>query len=215
MAKILIAIPCMDSVPAQFAHSLATLTKVGECVVAMQCGSLVYTSRENLAAEAIKQGADYVMWFDSDMMFAPNTLARLMDDIKEQGENVIMTGVYYRRVTPFSPVVYESLEIDDQNRATWVEVKHVPDDLFEVAGCGFGCLLAPTDVFVDVMAKYGTMFNPIGGTGEDLAFCWRARQCGWRFIADPRIPLGHVGHHIITSEYYQDYNELIKDKGNG
>ena len=210
MKKILIAVPCMDQVPVQFAHSLGTLTKVERCVLAMQSGSLVYSSRENLAKEAIKQGADYIFWLDSDMVFAPDTLQRLLADIEEVGDGAIVSGVYFRRVAPFAPVVLSKLEIDD-GKAVWEDVKDVPNEMFDVQGCGFGCLLAPTLAFVDVLTKFGTMFNPIKGTGEDLAFCWRARQCGWRFVADPRIPLGHVGHHVITAELWNEYKQFTKD----
>ena len=47
--KTLIAVPCMDSVPSQFAQSLAMLQKVDECAIAFQIGSLIYTSRNELA----------------------------------------------------------------------------------------------------------------------------------------------------------------------
>ena len=204
MEKILVAVPCMDQVPAQFAQSLATLRKVGACVIAFQCGSLIYTSRNNLAAEAVKRGMDYVFWLDSDMLFPPDTLEKLLDDIKKQEGDVIMTGMYCRRVAPFHPTVFETLEIVD-DVSTWTDYKEIPDGLFEVQGCGFGCVLAPTSVFVDVQAKFGHMFSPIGDVGEDLSFCWRARQCGWKIVCDPSIELGHVGHHIITREFWEEY----------
>ena len=111
--KVLIAVPCMDQVPAQFAQCLATLTKVESSVVAFQIGSLVYTSRNNLAAIAIEQGADYIFWLDSDMMFAPDTLVRMFDDLKH-GD--IVSGLYFRRVAPFTPVIYNKLDIDDAGR---------------------------------------------------------------------------------------------------
>lgn len=204
MEKILIAVPCMDQVPAQFAQSLATLKKVGVCVVAFQCGSLVYTSRNNLAGEAIKHNADYIFWLDSDMLFPPQTLEILLDDIKKQEGDVIMTGMYCRRVAPFHPTIFSSLEIDGEH-STWTDFTEIPDDLFEVQGCGFGCVLAPTQAFVDVQAKFGHLFSPIGEVGEDLSFCWRARQAGWKFVCDPRIELGHVGHHIITRDFWEEY----------
>jgi GT2 family glycosyltransferase len=197
----------MDQVPAQFAQSLATLTKVGACIVAFQCGSLVYTSRENLAAEAVRRGADYVFWLDSDMMFAPDTLQRLMDDIEKAGDGVIMSGLYYRRVAPFAPTVFETLDIKD-SRSHWTDFKEIPNEIFEVQGVGFGCILAPTEVFIDVSEKFGSMFTPLCGVGEDLSFCWRARQCGWKILCDPTIELGHVGHHVITKEYWQDYKDF-------
>lgn len=214
MKTIMIAVPCMDQVPAQFCQSLATLTKVGSCIVAFQVGSLIYSSRENLTIEAIRRGADYILWLDSDMVFAPDTLQRLMADIEQQGEDVIMSGLYFRRVAPFSPVAYDLLEIED-GKATWNECKTVPDEIFEIQGCGFGCVLAPTSAFVDVAAKYGGMFTPINGTGEDLSFCWRARQLGWRFLCDPRIELGHVGHHVITRQYWEDFQAFQEEEQHG
>lgn len=198
--KVLIAVPCMDQVPAQFAQCLATLTKVESSVVAFQIGSLVYTSRNNLAAIAIEQGADYIFWLDSDMMFAPDTLVRMFDDLKH-GD--IVSGLYFRRVAPFTPVIYNKLDIDDAGRCTFEEPKEIPDEVFEIEGCGFGCVLMPTDIAMDVMAKYGAPFTPIGGTGEDLSFCWRARQLGYKFVCDPKIELGHVGHHVITRELWE------------
>jgi len=184
---------------------------VGPCVVAFQVGSLIYTSRNNLAAEAVKHGVDYILWLDSDMMFPPTTLEQMLKTIKEQEGDVIMTGMYCRRVAPFTPTLFKTLEIENE-QSTWTDFDEIPDDLFEVAACGFGCVLAPTSAFVDVQAKFGNMFAPIGSVGEDLSFCWRARQCGWKFICDPSIPLGHVGHHIITPEFWKEYKAFEQEK---
>lgn len=204
MKKILIAVPCMDQVPAQFASSLATLTKVDVCMVAFQIGSLIYTSRENLAVEAINRGCDYIMWFDSDMVFPPDTMQKLIADIDSLGEGAIVTGAYYRRVAPYTPTLFNTLEIAD-DKATWTDVEEIPEGLFEVAACGFGCVLAPAKAFMAVAAQFGSMFTPINGIGEDLSFCWRARQAGYKIYCDPTIKLGHVGHFTITSDYYKLY----------
>lgn len=197
--KVLIAVPCMDQVPAQFAQCLATLGKVDKTIVAFQIGSLVYTSRNDLVQIAIKQGCDYIFWLDSDMMFPPDVLVRMFEDLKH-GD--IVSGLYFRRVAPFTPVIYDKLDIDDTG-CHYTEPKDIPDGIFEVAGCGFGCVLMPTDIMLDVLEKYGSPFTPINGIGEDLSFCWRARQLGFKIVCDPDIPLGHVGHHVITRELYE------------
>lgn len=206
--KVLIAVPCMDQVPAQFAQCLATLGKVDNTVVAFQIGSLIYNSRNDLAAIALQQEADYIFWLDSDMVFGSDTLVRMFKTMKE-GAGDILTGLYFRRVGPFSPVLFKDLSIDEDGNAHFEEFDEIPDGLFEVAGCGFGCVLMPTYIAMDVQAKYGTMFNPIEGTGEDLAFCWRARELGYKIVCDPSIRLGHVGHHVITREFWENY-KLIK-----
>lgn len=201
--KIFIAVPSMDQVPAHFAQSLAMLQKVGSCAVAFQIGSLIYTSRNELAKAAIKMGADYVMWFDSDMVFDGDTLRRLADDL-DKGD--IVTGLYFRRVAPYSPVLFSKLEISG-DRCTWEELKELPkEDIFEVEGCGFGCVLMPTKILMDVSINYFDMFSPINGMGEDLSFCWRARQLGYKIICDQTIKLGHVGHYIVDHHFYENFN---------
>lgn len=212
MKKVLIAIPCMDTVPTQFAQSISTLEKAGPTVIAYQVGSLVHSSRNNLAIEAVKQGADLVFWLDSDMMFPSGVLRYMLQELEKLDDNVILSGVYFRRVAPFSPVAYTKLDINEKNEASWEELVHIPEDKFEVEGIGFGCVLMPTQALIDVQAKYGTMFNFIGGTGEDLSFCWRARQCGYKIIADPKIELGHVAHHVVTRDLYMDYLQM-KEEG--
>lgn len=210
MKKILIAVPCMDQVPAQFASSLATLTKIEACVVAFQIGSLIYTSRENLAVEAIKREADYILWLDSDMIFTPDTLQRLMADLETLGEGAIVSGLYFRRVAPFTPVLFEQLDVDDEGVCTWKDFEDIPEkEIFEVAGCGFGCVLMPTAVCMDILATGDTMFTPVSGVGEDLSFCWRARKQGWKIYCDPKIECGHVGHTVIMRSYWKDYQEFL------
>lgn len=205
--KTMIAVPAMDQVPTYFAQSLSTLNKVGECCVAFEIGSLVYTSRNNLARKAIELGADYVLWLDSDMVFNSDTLERMFKTLKEKDLS-ILTGLYFRRVQPFTPVVFDKLEMTD-NECKWTDFKEVPEkELFEVGGCGFGCVLMKTEVFVDVFVKFGDFFTPINGVGEDLSFCWRARQCGHKIYCDPSFFLGHVGNQIIGRNFYESYKTV-------
>lgn len=215
MRKILIAVPCLDQVPAQFAHSLATLTSYGipdtQISIWFNLGSLIYTSRNEIAKRALSDEAELVMWFDSDMIFNPDTLTRMLGLI-DQGADMV-TGIYYRRTKPYTPTIFKTMEIDDQTQeAVWTEFEEIPNEPFEVAGCGFGCVLMRTEMFVAVFAKFGNMFSPIGNIGEDIAFCWRARQCGYQIIADPTIGLGHVGYTIVTREFYETYQQQLELK---
>ena len=133
--KIMICVPCMDQVPAQFAQSLATLNKVEECSIAFQMGSLIYNARNYLATMAIKNEIDYVLWLDSDMTFPPDLLQRLYED-RDKGD--IITGIYYRRVAPYRPVLFDHLVITDDGGCEWTNLDEYPEGLFEIEGCGFG-----------------------------------------------------------------------------
>lgn len=201
--RILIAVPCMDQVPVPFCQSLARLEKVGECVLAMKAGSLIYTSRNDLATIAIKIEADYVFWLDSDMTFKPDTLVRMVETLQKNKLD-ILTGLYFRRVQPFTPVLFDKLDMDmETDVLDWSEFKDIPEELFEVGGCGFGCVLMDTGVFLDVQGKYGNMFAPMGNNGEDVAFCVRARGCGYKIYCDPTILCGHVGYSVIDDQFFK------------
>lgn len=198
--KIAIAIPAMNQVPTQFAASLAILQRPEDTVVGFQMGSLIYHARNNLAKAAVETGAEYVLWLDSDMTFEPDTLVKLLEDHK-QGKGDIIGGLYFKRVAPFTPVVYKVLDIGETETSYQIQTD-IPDEPFEAEACGFGCVLTPVKVLKDVMDKFGAPFNPIRGTGEDLCFCWRARQCGYKIVIDPSIECGHVGYQVITRAFY-------------
>lgn len=205
--KILIAIPSMDTVPVQFALSLATLRRVGNPVISFKVGSLVYTARNDLAKMALDTEADFVFWLDSDMIFKPDTLDRMMVTMETKRLD-FLSGLYFRRVTPYTPVLFKTLEFDEEKQVcSWTDFKdeELPKDIFEVGGVGFGCVLMRTDVIFEVASKYGDMFGPLAGVGEDLSFCWRARQCGYKIYVDPSVSLGHVGHTVVTREFYEAF----------
>lgn len=202
--KTLIAIPCMDQVPALFAQSLALLAKPEDATLAVKMGTLIYTSRNDLANMAIQNGSDYIFWMDSDMTFPQDALLRMIDTLEEKNLD-ILTGLYFRRVPPYTPVLFDRLEMNG-NICSWSGFHHIPGELFEIGGCGFGCLLMRTDVFFDGQARYGNMFTPIGNNGEDIAFCVRARELGYKIWCDPSIRCGHIGYVQVTDEFFKAYN---------
>ena len=219
MRKILIAVPCMDEVPALFAHSLATLTSYGvedaQISIRFNLGSLIYTSRDQLAVQAVQDEADLVMWFDSDMVFPPDTLIRMLKHI-DDGHDIV-AGVYYRRNPPFTPTIFRTMELKEDGSAfEWTEYLQVPEEPFKLDACGFGCLLMRTEVFTSVYTKFGQMFTPLANCGEDVAFCWRAKQCGYEILADPTINLGHVGSTVFTKGFFETYQfAQKKEAGRG
>lgn len=205
MKKILIAVPCMDMVSARFASSLATLKKgVGDCIVSFIIGSLIYDSRNRLAEYAVRIDADYILWLDSDMTFPPDALERMMKVMDENKDIDILTGLYFRRSTPFTPVAFDVLETDEKGELVFENMDDVPDGIREVAGCGFGCVLMKTDCLFDIAGKEGPVwFSPLANVGEDCAFCMRARKYGYKIYIDPSIEFGHMGYAAVTRQFYE------------
>ena len=207
--KVFIAVPSMDTLPALFCQSLALLQRAGDTVIGFEVGSLVYNARNNLARQAIKAEADWVLWLDSDMVFSPDLLQRMLKVCTENDID-FLTALCFRRKPPFTPCLFDRLDKIEKG-ASYTAIMSVPDGRFKVGGCGFAGVLMSTDVLMSVASKFnGRMFDPLEGFGEDVSFCWRARQCGYDIWCDSEIEMGHVGSCIVTRAYFEAY-ERNKD----
>lgn len=180
----------------------------GETTYAFLPGSLVYDSRNKLAKMAVDSGADYIMWLDSDMIFEPDLHERLMDSI---GNDHILTAICFRRKHPFEPAIYKSMAFVQRNntRQTTAEIylDYPQNARFKVAGCGAAAALMTTKCIMDVIDKKGLPFSPIDGFGEDLSFCYKARELGYQVYCDSRIKVGHLSQSVATEETYLAFRE--------
>lgn len=202
--KVFIAVPSMDTLPALFCQSLALLKRAGDTMIGFEVGSLVYNARNNLARQAIKAEADWVLWLDSDMAFNPDLLQRMLKVCTENDID-FLTALCFRRKPPYTPCLFDRLDKIGRG-ASYTALLSVPEGRFKVGGCGFAGVLLSTDVLISVSAKFdGRMFDPFEGFGEDVAFCWRARQCGYDIWCDSDIEMGHVGQCIVTRSFFEAY----------
>lgn len=206
--KTLIAIPCMDMLHTDFARSLVDVTRTAppDTSVCFKKSSLIYDSRNLLSLTAIEGGYDRIMWFDSDMTFHPDTLRTLMQDMDEGGYDLV-SGLYVKRTTPVRPVLYKRIEQPDTSAP---DIKKCFDDyldypantIFPIAGCGFGCVLVTVDLIRRVWDKYGPAFSPYFWCGEDISFCYRAKQIGANMVCDSRVSCGHIGNVVFTQDIF-------------
>lgn len=210
MSKVFIAVPSMDTLPALFCQSLALLQRAGDTKIGFEVGSLVYNARNNLARQAIREEADWVLWLDSDMVFGPDLLQRMMK-VCTENDIEFLTALCFRRKPPYTPCLFDRLEKVEKG-ASYTALLSVPEGRFKVGGCGFAGVLMSTQVILDVGAKFnGRMFDPLDGFGEDVSFCWRARQCGYEIWCDSSIEMGHVGSCVVTRGYFEAYNGGVTD----
>lgn len=199
MKKILIAIPSGDDLAVQFVQSLLALRPVDQVEVKIHEGSLVYLARELLSVYAIDHQYDYVLWLDSDMVFMPDLLEKLMEDDKD-----IVAGMFFQRRPPCWPAIWKELTVGEAGERSDTRYLDYPEnELFEVEACGMAAVLMKTEVLQNVYDTYHRMFEPISGYGEDLSFCIRAKNCGYKIWCDSRIEVGHRGHTIVDSTTFK------------
>ena len=204
--KTMIAIPCMDTVQTEFAQSMMRMKLVGEVQHAFMACSLIYKSRNDLADMAIQSGADFVMWLDSDVVFKSDLMERLMEDM--EGRDIV-TGVYHMRRPPFKPVLWKKCKMgiipQDNESEDWDD--YPKNGIFEVDGCGFGCVMMRASILQPIVDRFHDLFAPLPGYGEDLSFCIRAKACGFKIHCDPSIQIGHKGSLIISDDTFEAYRK--------
>ena len=202
--KTLIAIPCMETIPTVTVKSLLSLKMDEATEVSFTMNSLIYDARNLLAKKACENGFERILWLDSDMTFDSDLMSRLSARIDEGYDFV--TGLYFTRRMPILPVVYKDVacyEKDGKQVPVAVEYKDYPKDgFFEIHGCGFGGCMMTTAMILDIAKKYGLPFSPILGFSEDLSFCQRATQAGYKIYCDSSIKLGHISHCIVQESDY-------------
>lgn len=215
--KTLIAIPCLDMIHTTFFKAIMSLQRVGDVQFGMTCSSLVYDARNILAKRAVREGFDRILWFDSDMDFASDVMKKLSARLDEGLD--FCAGIYFSRKAPVKPIVYErvgyyhSEELQEVTPKAVNFIDYPKNALFECEGVGFGIVMHTTEMVKKVIDKFGLPFSPILGFGEDLSFCMRARELGYKLYCDSAIKAGHIGSGVITEELY--LAGLGGMKGNG
>ena len=192
--KTMIAIPAMEQMYSWTAQCLANLRHVGECKTEYIIRMQVDMARNVLAQKAIEGGYDRILWIDSDMTFEPDMMERLSDDL-EAGWDMV-TGLYFKRTFPLEPVIYERVE--EAKADTYWE--YPQDQVFPVAGCGFGGVLMKTDILRDLKDP---PFLPFLHLSEDLSFCVRMAAHDRRMACDSRVKLGHMGTIVFSEKLYK------------
>lgn len=208
MSKIMIAIPCMDYLEANFVESLTDMMMYNasrgiDAKPVLLKSSLVYDARNQAAQKAVAEGYDYVLWLDSDMTFDSNLLETMLGEI---GDMPMLSGLCFCRRPPFKPCIFNEITVNKDtigvvtpHATNWYDYPR--DTVTEVAGCGFACVLQRVDMLDTMLTMYGVPFFPIAGLGEDLSFCYRAAQLDYKMYADTRIKIGHIMRMAVDENF--------------
>ena len=188
--KLLVAVPTVDYVSAEFMKCLCGLIKklASDGVdfdYQIIAGTLVYWARNRLAKRAIDNGFTHVLWLDSDMTFKDD----VVDDLLFCGKDMVC-GAFVSRKPPYGPCVYSS--IDDPGNM--IKVENFGTEPFRVDGCGFATVLTSVELLKAVWDRFETCFRPTESYGEDLAFCDRVKQLGREIWCEPTVRPGHIAH---------------------
>lgn len=215
--RTLVAIPCMDQVPAMFCKSVLGMRAVGETEYSFTLGSLIYDARNKLAEKAINEGFDRVLWLDSDMMFETDMMERLHARMDEGYEFV--TGLYITRKRPYKPVIFKELAVHEVDGKFYPEAVTYSDypyeSFFEIAATGLGCTMVTVRLLKAIHEKMGLPFSPVMGFGEDLSFAMRCHEMGVRMYCDSSIKATHIGYCNVTEDtFFWEKSQMLGEQKN-
>ena len=155
---------------------------------------------------------DKICWIDSDMVFSVEDFEKLLSHDKD-----IVSGLYLTedRVN-FAAV--ESWDTDYFQKHGTFKFLNLNDiknktGLIEIAYNGFGFMMMKKGVFETITYPWfepQKITFPSGVTdfaSEDVSFCLKARQAGFKIFADPTLILGH---EKMQTTLYMSMTNTIK-----
>lgn len=194
---ICIGVPSGDFVDTEFAFSLAAMVgeyKIPHVAVSAR-GCYVHKGRNFCVQKAKEKGCSYLLFLDSDMIFPPLTLIRLLSHQKD-----VVGCIYSRRVAPFSNLGTPT----DRTRTKVGDQESQKNPLIEMDMLPTGVMLIKMSVFEKLERPY--FFHrlvegrdPDDDMGEDVYFCEKVKKAGIQMWAD--VPLSMQIKHIGQAHY--------------
>ena len=206
--SVSILVPTRDTVYSHFSLSLGNLikttTQMGIDVhLFFDASTILINQRENLISQAIAMKSEWVLWLDSDMMFPPTTLLRLLAHNQD-----IVACNYMKRSYPFKSVAF----MDTNDWESWVPLQS-EDELLTVEAIGMGCVLMRTSVFEKLNRPYFEYtYQPKTKDwgGEDFTLFKKLKGAGVQLKVDTN--LSNEIYHIGTFAYGKNLDDNIQKK---
>lgn len=155
-------------------------------------GPLIAQARNLLVEKFLESSCDYFLSLDTDIEWQPHQVEELMAHDKD-----IVSGLYRSRGPKgeYFPVYLKLADDGFYDRAPWSDVEDATE-LMAVPGLGMGFCLIKRKVMealgTAVLWPYAETVNDLGGyMGEDITFCFRAREKGFETFLDPTVRVGH------------------------
>ena len=203
--KLFLALPVYGGYDPYFINSLLHLQMEPPCsLIIRPCigDSLVARARNKLAAEFLESDATHLLFLDTDLIFTPDHIKRLLSH-----DEPIVAGLYPKKQAELAWVL-NTLPGEEPDARGLQKVKYI----------GTGCLMIKREVIVRMIAELpiayvtdagqvqrtewdlfptGPMYDPEQKTtryhSEDWGFCRRALDLGFDIYADTRVVCKHVG----------------------
>lgn len=158
--------------------------------------------RDALLQKAIDVGAEYAFFLDDDTICPNNTIKQLHYELTQRPDVAVIGGIYCTKSEQPEPLVFEKLGGGPYYGWTL-------GDVFECKGIATGCMMIRTAAVKDIPKPWFKDFSeaPVGKTvsyngiefpqakdegTDDLFFCRKVDEAGWKILAHGGILPVHV-----------------------
>jgi len=208
--NLAICIPARDHVDAGFAHDLATMSAhwygaapIGSKFnIHMVSGTLIADQRQKLVKIALKEGADWILFLDSDMRFPKNIAHRMIANDLD-----IVAANYATRRMPTKTVAFSNFE-----KLECIYLGDAQSRMQEVDAVGMGVMLVKAQVFKALPQPWfqiGYAPKSEAFVGEDIYFCKLAQRYGFKVMIDNAVSA--EVRHIGVFEFSHEHAEAERD----
>ena len=147
----------------------------------------------NLIASWVVNGYDYLFAVDYDVEFESDTLEKMLAHDVD-----LVSGLYIQR--KHNQHVLELYRMNDRGGMSNVPLEDIDGQgLVSIDGCGFGCVLVKKRVFEGIgypWFVYHSALDHNNTVSEDVDFCRKAREKGFKMYADTTIRCDHHGTNV-------------------
>lgn len=206
-----IALPCgeMGRFNA-FTYSLATLQFPPETRVGMAKGLSIPRNLNSIFRERNPEG-DWIWMIGDDHVFDQTIVFRMLDRMYQDDLDVLVP-LCIRRQPPFGTVLFKSQNEEGYHPFGYDEL---PDHgTLEVYACGTAGMLIRERVIRDIEDPWFENADREHAT-EDLEFCRKIREAGYRIHADVDVLLGHIGVFTVWPKRHEGHWGFLYDFGQG
>lgn len=164
--------------------------------------------RRQMASDALAAGCEETFWIDADTSFHPDAVDRLRSH-----QLPIVCGIYPKKSKRELAihVLPGTRELVFGEKGGLVEILYaatgfllVRREVYETMRHRLDLPVCQADTGRTLVPYYAPLIRPDGDgwwyLADDFAFCHRARQCGYRIMADTSIRLWHLGSRAFSWE---------------
>lgn len=204
--RLAIGIPLsFPFIPSSFFYSFALMEKPSHVFIHADNGP-IHALRNNLVERAFAEGATHLIMMDTDQVYHPLTLTRLLSH-----RLPVVGALVHRRYPPFDSLMLKAVEIDERFNGYESIDEWEDGALVEVDATGGGCLMFDMQVFRKMPRPWFRDDKAPEGAppiGEDIGLCQDLKAAGYRIFVDTSVPAGHLAHMIVNTATNRLYRAM-------